>query len=419
LTKRLCSSVLPRFTDALLAQFQMVLWEYDGGDLDKDNTGVTRRAWNLLDVICLILEPAKLCYSYSSYTMRNLDVCRKIYSRARSSEQNHPLELLHALQNALRFTFTAAQVSRDPRDHTQIWNCQYFWAGDSRSPEDFDWLMDYLDYIYSDDKEAALDILLLLGVMGIRCSPAKQYLFIKNLIVCMDSDMPHNLRHTALRLAHRAREEIASIDAIDDELRDVILTKFSPAILTAVGPQPGATLASIDLDPFLRSECDLCYLQLVFTLSRNSRWHPHLLEDHHIDRCISMIGGCTSYPPHNFYLTGIFLRIAPEQLSVTSLDSITEQQWWSIVKSAWIWAPRTIEDIHCFEFLPALVEGTKRYMQIAVEHELEGLIRNVDRVLARRDSDQGEGVAVAVKELRIVASDMLEKLVDSRGVISP
>ncbi|KAG1852218.1 hypothetical protein F4604DRAFT_1300280 [Suillus subluteus] len=412
------SSSLPRFADALLAHFQKVLWAYDGGDLEKDSTGITRRAWNLLDVICRILEPAKRYYIPSFHTMRNLDVCRKIYERARSSEQNHPWELLDALQNALHFTLTAAKVSRDP---AQLWHNQFFQTADSHSPENFDWLVDYLEYTHSD--EVTFDILLLLDVIKVRCSPAKQHQFFESLIACMASDMPVHLRHAAIRLAHSAREEIASIDAIHDtELRDMILTEFSPAILTAVCPQPGATLPEDDPDRFFHPDRDECYLKLIFTLARNSHWHPHLFGDHHIDRCISMIAKCR-FMQHTFYLAGILLRIALGDLSVTSLDSITEQQWWDMISTAWMHAPFIIDDIHCFEFLPVLVEGTKRYMQTTSEHNLEWLVRSVDHVLnvlEKRDSEQGEGeCVVAVKELRTVASDMLEKLVNSKEVVSP
>jgi hypothetical protein len=423
LTKRLRSSDLPRFADALLAQFQKVIWAYDGGDLDADITGVTRRAWNLLYVICRILEPAKEHYSRSYHIMQNLEVCKKIYLRARSSEQNHPWALLDALFNALRFTLTAVNVSRDP---AQLWYDHFFWTPHSHSPEDFDWLVDYLEYIHRDDQEAAFDILLLLDVMKVHCSPARRPQFFKSLVACMDSNMSHGLRHVALRAAYSAREEITSIDATDDaELRDMLLTDFSPAILTAVCPQPGAILSDNDPDRFFHSHRDSCYLKLIFALARNPNWHPQLFRDHHIDRCISIIAQ-RDWLQHSFYLAGIFLRIAPERLSVTPLDSITEQQWWDMMRSAWFWAYDSIDDIHCFEFLSVLVEGTKRHMQIDSDYDLERLISNVDctlDVLERRDLKQGEGererVTVAVKELRAVASDMLERLVNSKGVISP
>lgn len=410
------SSALPRFADALLTQFQTVLWAYDGGDLNKDSTGVTRRAWNLLDVICRILEPAKEYYVQSG-PMRNLDMCKKIYSQARSSEQSYRWNSLNALRNALRFTLTAAKVSRDP---AQLWYMQYSWrTADSHSPEAFDWLVDYLDTYF--DEELAYDILLLLDVMKVRCSPAKQHQFFESLIACMDSDMPHNLRHIALRAAYNSREEIASIGAIDDELRDMILTKFSPAILTVVCPQPGATPTGDGYDGLFNGDHDLCYLKLIFTLARNSNWHPRLFGDHHIDHCISMVTSCPI--SHAFYLTGILLRIASEQLSVTSFSAITGQQWWDLISVAWIHVSALIDDIHCLEFLPVLVEATKKDMQIASEYDLEWLVGHVDSVLEeleRRDSEQreAEGVVVAVKELRTIANDMREKLVNSKEVIS-
>ncbi|KAG1852228.1 hypothetical protein F4604DRAFT_1933808 [Suillus subluteus] len=420
--RRSCGAALPQLMQSLLTRFQRVLWAWDGGNLEKDSTGYTLQAWNLLDIICRILELAQSHYNRSSDrdTMRNLDVCRKIYSRARSSEQNDPLISWAALRNTLHFTLTAAQVSRDPAD---LWDFSYssLGTGDSHLPEEFDWLMDYYLDIYSDDQEVAFDILFLLGVMKVHCSPAKQHRFIERLITCMDSNMPVYLCYAALRATHIVQEEIASIDAIDAKLRDMVLTKLSPAILTTVCPQPGTTLANEDPYHFFHYARDSCYLKLIFALARNSTWYPHLFEDHHIDWCISMVGEyCESYSLHAFYLSGILLQIAPEQLLVASLDAITKRQWWDMTRMAWYHADRVIDDIYCFESLPVLVEGTKRYMHVASEEGLEELVRYVDDVLEaleKRDPEQGEGecVTVAVKELRTAASDML----DSEGVISP
>ncbi|KIK35104.1 hypothetical protein CY34DRAFT_812417, partial [Suillus luteus UH-Slu-Lm8-n1] len=86
--------------------------------------------------------------------------------------------------------------------------------------------------------------------------------------------------------------------------------------------------------------------------------------------------------PHAFYLAGILLQITPEQLSVTPLDSIVEQQWWDVICTAWPHASSIIEDdVHCFEFLPVLVKGTRNYMHIASKPSLKWLIRDVDGVL--------------------------------------
>jgi hypothetical protein len=150
-----------------------------------------------------------------------------------------------------------------------LWYTRWFSQGGSHSPDDFDWLVDYLDYIYSDDQEAAYDVLLLLGGMGVHCSPAKQHLFIERLVACMDSIMPPHLRDAALRAAHSAREEIASIDAMDDRLRDMVLTKLSPAILSVVCPPPGATPEEYP-DRLFNYDRDSYYLQLVFALAKNS-----------------------------------------------------------------------------------------------------------------------------------------------------
>jgi hypothetical protein len=373
--------------------------------------------------------------------MRNLDVCKKIYSRARSSEQNDHSDLLAALRNVLHFMFTATNVSRDPAD---LWYARSFLQSSSHSPEDFDWLVDYLDYIHSDDHEAAYDILLLLGSMGVYCSPAKQHLFIERLVACMDSSMPPHLRDAALRAAHSAREEIASIEAMDDRLRDIVLTKLSPAILSVVCLPPGATPEEYP-DRLSNFDCDLCYLELVFAFARNSDWHPHLSEDRHIDRCISMIPDyCNSESPtdHAFYIAGIFLRITPEHQSVTSLDSVTEQQWWDVMRSVWIQRPYNILGTRDFELLPVLVDSTKKYMQITSKSDLEKLIGRVDQFLEILEGDmqrkrqlqemrlrmgpemrlemglemqpemqsleQIEGIVIAVKELRTAASNMLE-----------
>ncbi|KAG1723936.1 hypothetical protein EDB19DRAFT_338399 [Suillus lakei] len=424
------SFALPRPRESLLVQFQKVLWAWDGGRLDKDSTGVTRRAWKLLNVICPMLECAQHRYSPSFDIMRNLDVCRKIYSRMRSSEQDYPWDLLNALQNALHFMFNAANVSRDP---TRVWDGWFWCKGDFHSPEDFDWLVDYLDCIGSGDYEAAYDIMLLLGSMGVSCSPAKQHLFVERLITYMGSTMPDSLRHAALRAAHSAREEMASIDAIDDaRLRDMILTKLSPAILSVLCPRPSPTPVDDSSDYFDYDRRDLCYLELVYALAGNSDWHPYLYVDNHIDWCISMIpeyGNPKSHAQHAFYLAGILLRIAPQQTSVTSLDSVTEQQWWDMMKSAWNYSPYGI--CGCFKLLHVLVEGTKKYMRIASKSDLEQLIGKVDRILEemRREMrlqeiqlerklkmrpemlglEEGEAITIAVKELRTVTSNMLER----------
>jgi hypothetical protein len=404
LTNGLHSSALRQLAPSFLAQFRQALWTCDGGG---HSSGIGRRAWNLLQVICRMLELARAeVPSFQLAFRQNLDMCRKISSRARSFEKNDPSGSMTSLRYMLRFTLATACPSFDPNP---LW-IEVGWAGNS--PEDCDWLVDYLDDVYSNDYETAGDILVLLGSMRVSCSPAKQHLFIKRLIACMDSSMPYRLRHAAIRSAHSSCKILASVDATD--YGGMLLAKLSSAILTAVCPRPGATSGDEDPDRPFNIKRDSCYLELVFALARNPNWRARLFEARHIDRCISMIPKCCNiFMPHAFYLAGILLRITPEQSSVTSLDSIAEQQWWDVICTAWPHASSIIEDDgHCFEFLPVLVKGTRNYMHIASKPSLKWLIRDVDGVLntlGRRYSEHGEGVAAAVKGLRGVANDMFQR----------
>jgi hypothetical protein len=340
--------------------------------------------------------------------MWNLGMCRKIYLRAKSSEHNDrdSSTLLTKMQ---RFTF-ADNLTETQSDPDQLWHLQISWQSNSHSPEDFDWLVDYLGDVCSNDHETAGDILVLLSSVRVSCNPAKQRLYIEKLIACMDSTMPPRLRHAALRAAHRFREVLASIDVVDDA--DMVLTKFSPAILTAVCPQPGATPTEDGPDRLFHGDRDLCYLELVFSLARNSVWHPHLYCQ--IDRAIGMIGACCNqYIMLVFYLVGIFVSMTSDETSATLLSSITEQQWWDMMRIAWYHAFLTLDNTHCVDFLPVLVEGTKKYMCIAPKFELKQLISNVDELIKMLEGrgllEQRDGAAVALKELRGIANDMLRK----------
>jgi hypothetical protein len=306
-----------------------------------------------------------------------------------------------------RLTFASNFIAA-PSDPYWLWQLRISWQRNSYLPEDFDWLVDYLGDVCSNDHATAGDILLLLSSMSVSCSPAKQRLYIEKLIACMGSSMPPRLRHAALCAAHSFREVLASIDIVDGG--DMVLTNFSPAVLTAVCPQSVA-VSTDDDDPdcVFHGDRDLRYLELIFALARNSQWHPHLYCQ--IDRTIGMIAACCELDEvHAFYLVGIFLRMTSEEVSNTSLSSITEQQWWDMMRTAWC---HTIYDTRCVEFLPDLVEGTKKYMHIALKFELEQLIVDVDDFIKGVERhgllEHRERATVAMKELSDVAKDTLTK----------
>ncbi|KAG1824612.1 uncharacterized protein BJ212DRAFT_539209 [Suillus subaureus] len=109
LLDRSCSAAVHQLAESLWAQFQTVLWAYHKSDLDKDRTAVRRRVWDLTDVICRMFHLG-LSHPPSPRIMWNLETCRKIHSRARSSERNdrHPSAALLKVQR-FRFAVDADQ----------------------------------------------------------------------------------------------------------------------------------------------------------------------------------------------------------------------------------------------------------------------------------------------------------------------
>ncbi|KAG2064734.1 hypothetical protein BDR04DRAFT_232354 [Suillus decipiens] len=405
------SSALHELAWSLWTQFEKV-WTSDRGHplLDKYNMGI-RQEWILLDTICRMNE-LDIISPILSHMMWVVGVCRKIYSWARSSQHNDSTSALVKVQ-CFRFTIESSQDGPYPTEPAWLWNHQIAWQGDPHSPEDFDWLVDYLGDVCSNDYETAGDILVLLNSMGVSCSPAKQRLYIEKLIACMGSNMPPRLRHAALYAAHIFREVLTFIDVVDDA--DVILTNLSHSILTAVRPRPGATptydsviwnaIPTNDDDPdfFFHRDRDRRYLELIFSLARNSHWRPHL--HCQIDRAIGMIAICCNLDDwHAYFLVGFFCQMTSEEVSATSLSSITEQQWWDMIRLAWNLARYTTDDTHGVEFLLVLVERTKKHMRFTSIYYLEQLIYNVDAVIGELEKcllEQKEAVADAMKELKV------------------
>ncbi|KAG1867664.1 hypothetical protein F4604DRAFT_1655899, partial [Suillus subluteus] len=322
------SSALPQLAESLWMRFQKVTRPSDGGDLD---IGI-HREWHFDDIYRVLnrdLFPPPL--------MWKLGVYLKIYSRAMSS-QCDARDSSAALRKVRCFWFhIISSRSVSPSDPAWLWQLQISWQGISHSSGDFDWLVDYLNDVCSNDHETAGDILVLLSSMRVSCSPAKQHLYIEKLIACMGSSMPPRLRHAALLAAHSSREVLASIDVVDGA--DMVLTKFSPAILTAVRPQPGATPTDDGPDCLFHPDRDLCYLELIFALAENWPWKQYLLEDGHISRCRSIVARCrridmytslknlNALQPHAFYLAGIFLRVTSGSMPPAPLRGFDEWEW--------------------------------------------------------------------------------------------
>ncbi|KAG2346045.1 hypothetical protein BDR05DRAFT_59272 [Suillus weaverae] len=123
LTQRSCSSARRQLARSLWAQLQKVLWASDGGDLGGDSTRDGRRAWNLADVICCMLQLGLDVLPPSQVTWY-LGMCRKIHSRAISSEQNDwdPRAALRKVQH-FRFVIVDATSSHLVSPSDPAWSC--------------------------------------------------------------------------------------------------------------------------------------------------------------------------------------------------------------------------------------------------------------------------------------------------------
>ncbi|KAG2364783.1 hypothetical protein BDR07DRAFT_743744 [Suillus spraguei] len=135
-----------------------------------------------IDISCRVLNCVP---AYPSLHMWDTGIYWKIFSQARRSQHNDR----SALREVQRFRFTV-EPPWNPAVPSQVWHHRIWWKVDAHSPEDFDWLVDYLGDVCSSDQNTAGNILVLLSSMEVSCSPAKQRPFIEALITCMGSSMP-------------------------------------------------------------------------------------------------------------------------------------------------------------------------------------------------------------------------------------
>ncbi|KAG1846642.1 hypothetical protein F4604DRAFT_1936313 [Suillus subluteus] len=117
-----------------------------------------------------------------------------------------------------------------------IWRGQFMWTGDRRTAADFDWLVDYLVHC-SQDHTAMGNALLALSAMKGLGTPLVAF---------------------AMQLygLFRTLDWYSPMDAIQDEnVRQILLTKFSPALLTAICP----TRAGLGVEFPLIDILSMCY----------------------------------------------------------------------------------------------------------------------------------------------------------------
>src|ERR1700710_2273690 len=102
----------------------------------------------------------------------------------------------------------------------------------------------------------------------------------------MKSGKPRRLRHAALRAVFDSRMTLAGLSSIEDEkIRNLLLAKLSPTLLTATRPDSCAPGRRVESEPDSKFNHwrDVIYLRVIMALASDSQSCTQLLTDVHIE----------------------------------------------------------------------------------------------------------------------------------------
>jgi hypothetical protein len=232
------------------------------------------------------------------------------------------------------------------------------------------------------------DALLALSAMKGLGTHARQSVYLRALISAMESSSPRRLRYAALRAVSDSRLALADLDAIEDEnIRQMLLTKLSPALLTALRPAPAAGRCQVgETDVNFDYWRDDAYLRLILALTSNPQWCKRLVSDRHIEQCILLLNNLeeNSESPASFHLAAIFGRVRSSSPDVarTAFEAVTADQFPFLVKSAWKAALdlKLYEEAECISAFPAVIECADQKDILA---DLGEIRKNVGLVLEK------------------------------------
>ncbi|KAG2156694.1 uncharacterized protein EDB93DRAFT_1247396 [Suillus bovinus] len=344
-----------------------------------------------------------------------------------------------------------------PTDVALIWDGVFHWKDDSRTAEDFDWLVDFLVHFWkvtTRNFHAMGDALLALSAMRGMGSVTRRDNHLDAIIFAMDPNKPSRLRHTALRAIFDARFKLVEIvDQEKGEFREKLLKELAPAMFTAAKPIASQRYDD-DPDALFNPRRDDCYLRLIFTLAKQSDWSAHLKRAGHMERCTSLLehviknsSSMSSVTTHPYYLAGTLIRmnasggyrsslgratpasalVVPTNIvSRTTrnlaallsadpgaptppgfLDNISEKEWWELLKGAW-WAMH-LNDLHlkqeAVEVLPDIVTYTLNLLETQpAQYDAASLVRSVDRIYEALDDGEAK---LCVKRLQDALGNMV------------
>ena len=267
-----------------------------------------------------------------------------------------------------------------PDEDKIIWRGKFTWSGDCRTAADFDWLVDYLVSCFNDDT-AMGDAILTLSAMDALGSPDRAFTYIEALIFALTSDRPRRVRYAILRAVSDSRMALADVDTIGDEkLRNLLLTKLSPALLTIIPMENEPQVTN-----YFRDDA---YLGLIVTLAANEQWCRRLVEDQHIERCIFLLNHLDEGSRAPFHLAAIFGRVYARCLDAAAFGAVADTQFSSLAKLAWksVLELKLYDEDECTSVLPAVITFTARQMTVRTAglRDIRGNVRVVTDKLKRR-----------------------------------
>ncbi|KAH7917567.1 hypothetical protein BV22DRAFT_934239 [Leucogyrophana mollusca] len=228
-------------------------------------------------------------------------------------------EMWGAARAALHISASVACCGRDDLGYTWTrWRPSY--GGHRGRPvmNGPDWAIRFLNEHYdAHDPIAVADTFTMLSQSRDIHQWADSPAFVGAIIHAMEAEQPTQVRHTALRTAWEIRNAPGfPRDAIRGLLPDFIAALHS-AVTTNLGPPDNTTITDF-ADRFTDEDRDLCYLQIIYTLTQNSDGvhDDQLREAGHFNRCLVV----AKHTRDKFDILSVYLIAIVETLEARGIN---------------------------------------------------------------------------------------------------
>jgi len=289
-----------------------------------------------------------------------------------------------------------------PDDDSIIWRGRFTWNRDNRTSADFHWVVNCLAS-FSNDHTATADALLVLSAMPGLGSRDQTLTYLEAVISAMKSGNPPRLRYAALRVVLESRMALANFNNVieDEKIRESLLARLSPALLTA----------ATSPDSKFNYWRDDAYLRLIMVLAANEQWCRRLVADRHIKHWIVLLNN-PDEGSSSFHLAAVFGRVCascpdaakPEEVAVTQFSSLAKLAWHSIFEL------KLYEQSDCVSALPAVVDFTAYWEKAMSTADLKDIHKNVGLAMDKLKRRNKHPQAISAIQNYY---DMLTRLTDS------